>query len=181
MAGNKKRNCTAKRLDGQPCRNWAVRPENGGPPPGQPPLCRAHGGLQHKTGLQPVAPDVLLHEELDAVVQELQAQDLYVDKLDRREVALMLAILKEHLPEAELAVARLTLRRMLGYMNEEEMSTLARVDLGERVVKGAERITGIAGKVQTMLEQKNQKEDDGIPSWMARALDSLGEEWNLDL
>lgn len=181
MAKYEKRRCGARRADGERCRAWAVRPEKGGRGPGEQPLCSAHGGLQHKSPIEPVAPGALMHEELEAIVAELQAQDLYADKLDQREVALMLAVLKEHLPEAELALARLTLRRMLGYMNEEEMSTAARIELGDTLVKGAERITGIAGKVQAMLEQKKQKEDDGIPSWMARALDSLGKEWDLPL
>lgn len=166
-------------MDGERCRAWAVRPEKGGRGPEEVPLCSAHGGLRQRGEVRRASRAEEWQEEMDALREEVEALDIYGDEFDRRELAIMMAILEQSLPEGELMLARVVLRRMLGMMRKEELNVGAKVDLGDKLIKGADRVMGMAARHEEM--QKVGGDDEEIPGWMAHALDALGKKWNLDL
>lgn len=152
ITSNTSQRCRARRADGQPCRAWAV--------PGSPEaLCHAPGG--RKPADAPGAGSFNA-EELQEMARFIEDQDFNL--------------------KDQIALNRLLQNRVMSYLDQDrELTPVEVATLAKITVTISRNVTRMACELQALQEKKKGQDDDGIPSWMARALDSLGKEWNLDL
>lgn len=143
--------CRARRADGQPCRAWAV-------PGSREALCHAHGG--RRPADDPGA-GAFYAEELQEMA--LFAEDQHLNLKD------------------QIAFNRILQDRVMIHLDEgRELTPVEVATLAKILVTISRNLSRLLCDLHA-LQEKNKGQDDGIPSWMARALDSLGKEWNLPL
>jgi hypothetical protein len=154
--------CTAKRLDGQPCKSWARRGS-------YPPLCSVHAQSDHGK--------VALGERSDqSIIQENSSLAGRKCPHTLEEIATFLRENADSSLDDELVIARLALRRLMQHL-EEQLTPHEFAHLAGVIFTGTNSIV-------RLLEAKKDLENytaEEFARAMNQALDELSEEMNLRL
>ena len=185
------RPCSFRTKEGRPCRAWAVRGSD-------PPACSAHlrasvcasapGGRASSLaraesvrgpGRRLDALERLLAELLDDSLDEVPEAGFYSASLSEEELADLVSYAAEESLEDEIACARITVRRTLGFLNRkrDSMSEAEFLRAARLLFEGA-RTIGLLVREQRAL---TGGEDSRLEEIFDAALDVLSEEWGIEL
>ena len=150
------------------CRAWAIRGSD-------PPLCSPHS---RKAGAPEGNRNHLVHGYYAATVSRQELDDLAGDAAD---VTL----------NAEIAITRIALRRILGILITGHTPGSVCPTCGKpqpldaylyaRFAALAFQGTGTISRLLRAQRALGGDPGDGIPDWMNQALDELSEEWRIQL
>ena len=185
------RACSFRTKAGQPCRAWAVHGSD-------PPACSAHlrasvcasapwgqvpgpprAGLGEGQGARPGGRERLLAELFDDALDEIPEAGFYSSSLSEEELADLVSYAEEESLEDEIACARITVRRTLGFLNRERdsMSESEFLRAAALLFQGARTIALLVREQRALTGGDDSRLDEIFDA----ALDVLSEEWGIEL
>jgi hypothetical protein len=152
-SNNSARKCSAVNQNGQPCQAWAMRDSN-------PPLCSVHSGRNQGAGAPAGNRNALKHGYYTRHFTDLEIGD--IEAMSDRSL------------KGELVGARVILGRLMAYFFE--INSQEDVNIDEVVSLGGL----INSSLRTVVYIVKGMADETDDIW-DEVLDSLSEEWGIDL
>ena len=152
--------CSHTTRAGKPCRAWAVKDT-------EPPACAAHAGLTAPGAGAPLAN------------QNARTHGFYGRTLSEQELADLVVYASDLSLDAEIACARVALRRTLEFIRQDpgQLNCSQFLQAAGLIFQGTRTIS------QLLRDRQNLSAGSGDPflAIMDQALDGLSEEWGIPL
>ena len=152
-----RRHCTETTQSGRPCRAWAVHDTD-------PPLCSAHAGRNVGAGAL-------------AGNQNARKHGFYARTFTAAELADLVAAGNLKTLEDEVAIARVVLRRLLEYLQGEDLPPDEIKTIAPLVLRATGRIARLL-KDQKLVSGET---GDAVMAWLADAVTLAANEIGVDL